>query len=121
MKTFLGVLLLAGSLAHAPADTTLPPGPVIGIGTELRSADHQPVVGNVLPGSPADHAGVRAGDRFLRIDDSSVSKLSLVEIAGRLRGAVGSPVRLTVLRHGNERTFKMHREILLLPGSHLPQ
>jgi C-terminal processing protease CtpA/Prc len=118
-ETLLCILLLAGSLAHA--DTTLPPGPVIGIGTELRSADHQPVVGTVLPGSPADKAGVRPGDRFLRIDDSSVSKLSLVEIAVRLRGAVGSPVRLTVLRHGNERTFKMQREILLLPGSHLPQ
>ncbi len=119
MKAFLCTLLLACSLAHA--DATLPPGPVIGIGTELRSTNHQPVIGHVLPGSPADKAGLRAGDRFVRIDDSSVSNLSLVEIAGRLRGAVGSPIHVTVLRHGGERTFAMHREILLMPGSHLPQ
>jgi C-terminal processing protease CtpA/Prc len=120
MKTYLcAFLLLACTLAQA--DTTLPPGPVIGIGTELRSADHQPVVGHVLPGSPADKAGLRAGDRFVRINDTSVSNLPLVEVASRLRGAVGSPIRVTVSRHGGERTFVMKREILLMPGSHLPQ
>jgi C-terminal processing protease CtpA/Prc len=106
MKAFLCTLVLvACSLAHA--DTTLPPGPVIGIGTELRSADHQPIVGQVLPGSPADK--------------TSVSNLSLVEVASRLRGAVGSPIRVTVFRHGGERTFAMKREILVMPGSRLPQ
>jgi C-terminal processing protease CtpA/Prc len=120
MKAFLCTLVLvACSLAHA--DTTLPPGPVIGIGTELRSADHQPIVGQVLPGSPADKAGLRAGDRFVRIDETSVSNLSLVEVASRLRGAVGSPIRVTVFRHGGERTFAMKREILVMPGSRLPQ
>jgi carboxyl-terminal processing protease len=120
MKPFLLAFLLF-ACSWVEADTTLPPGPVIGIGTELRSDHHQPIVGNVLPGSPADKAGLRQGDRFLRIDDSNVTNLSLVEVAGKLRGAVGSPIHVTVLRHGGEKTFAMKREILLMPGSHLPQ
>ena len=122
MKDSLAALaLLLITFSPCLADTPLPPGPVIGIGTELRAAGHHPVVGTVLPDSPADKVGIKSGDRFLRIDGGNVDGLTLVQIAGRLRGAVGSPIHVTVLRHGEEKTFEMHREILLLPGSHLPQ
>ncbi len=119
MKAFLCALLLV-TCSLAQADT-LPPGPVIGIGTELRSVDHQSVIGQVLPGSPADKAGLRTGDRFLRIDNTNVADLSRVQIAGRLRGAVGSPVQVTVQRGSRQKTYVMKRAILLMPGAHLPE
>jgi carboxyl-terminal processing protease len=120
MKAFLLSFLLF-ACSWVEADTTPPPGPVIGIGTELRLDQHQPIVGRVLPGSPAEKAGMRKDDRFVRVDDANVANLSLGALTSKLRGAVGSPVHVTILRHGAEKTFAMKREILLMPGAHLPQ
>jgi len=118
---FLASLLLVSSLALVRADAGLTPGPVIGIGTALRAHDNQPVVASVLPQSPADRAGIKPGDRFERIDDWNVDGQSLVAVASHLRGAIGSRVRVTIMRGTHEKTFAMRRQILLLPGSKLPE
>ena len=93
------------------------PGPIIGIGTEIKSEAGHPVVANVLPDSPADKAGVKAKDRLTKIDHKSVDGLTLLEVAHRLRGNENSKVHLTVDRGGRTKDFDLKREILFLPGT----
>lgn len=49
-------------------------------------------------GSPAQKAGLRAGDRIVKIDDRSVEGKSSDEISPLMKGNIGTPVRITVER-----------------------
>lgn len=55
-----------------------------------------------LPNAPAYAAGIRAGDRILRIDDAATQGMSLKDARALLRGERGSAVVLTVLHEGEE-------------------
>ncbi len=57
--------------------------------------------------TPAHRAGVQAGDLIVRIDDTPVKGLTLNEAVKRMRGKPGSKIRLTILRHGGEKPFKL--------------
>jgi carboxyl-terminal processing protease len=53
---------------------------------------------SVLPGSPAEAAGIVAGDQIRRVDGEPVRDLSLDQAVRKLRGSPGSTVRLGLLR-----------------------
>lgn len=91
-------------------------GVVVGIGVEMAERDGRPVVVSTYPGSPAARAGVRAGDRIIRVNGEDVSALSLSQLAERLRGPAGSEVRLTVLHpDGVVLEVAVRREELHIP------
>ncbi len=71
-----------------------------GVGLEVAEQDGKVVVVAPIEGSPADQAGVRAGDRLLEIDGHSVEAARLDETVDRMRGFVGSAVHLVVSREG---------------------
>ena len=75
-----------------------------GIGVVFNMATDTVVVLNVVNGGPSDKAGVRAGDRIMRIDDSLVAgqKINQSKIVKRLRGPRGTEVRLSLKRAGIE-------------------
>ncbi len=81
-------------------------GTVTGIGVEMAERDGQPVIVTVYPGSPAERAGLRAGERFLSIDGEDVSALSLSGLGERLRGPTGSTFRAT-LRRADGATYEV--------------
>lgn len=56
----------------------------------------EPVVGEVMPDTPAQAAGLQSGDRILRVDGKDVEKFS--DISSRVSINVGEPVALDVLR-----------------------
>ena len=56
---------------------------------------------SIVPGSPAERAGLQAADEIVAIDGTSVAGKSGAAILAKLRGTVGSTVRLTLLRGGN--------------------
>ena len=121
MKAIIAVLatvLLSFHLAFA--DNAATPGPVIGIGTELKAVDGHPVVTHIMPNSPAEKAGIKAGDRILKIDGNSVDGLPLQQVADELHGAAGSRVHLLVQRGDQHKSFSLRRQILILPGSPAP-
>jgi carboxyl-terminal processing protease len=71
-----------------------------GVGLEVAERDGRIAVVTPIDGSPAARAGVRSGDILLEIDGRTVAGGALDEIIDRMRGFVGSTVRLTVERSG---------------------
>lgn len=73
-----------------------------GIGIEFNIFDDTVHVVTVLPDGPSEKAGLRPGDRFLRVGDSAVAGRGIDgdAIRGLLRGPSGSRVDVTLLRDG---------------------
>lgn len=84
-----------------------------GIGTLLQnSADGTIEIIRVYPDSPAEAAGLRAGDVILSVDGEAVSGAdgrSYNDAVNRMRGEDGTPVALSVLRDGETLTFTVVR------------
>jgi C-terminal peptidase prc len=72
-----------------------------GIGAKLGQRRDTTYITGVIPGSPAASAGLQAFDRILAVNDSSVVGTSVDSVVTRIRGPVGSTLRLTVLRPGD--------------------
>ena len=73
-----------------------------GIGVMFNMATDTVIVLNVIHGGPSDKAGVKAGDRIVRIDDSLVAGRKIPQdlVVRRLRGPRGTQVRLALQRQG---------------------
>ncbi len=88
-----------------------------GIGILLED-DVQPYrITKVLPGSPADIAGIRAGDSLVSIDGQMTASRSQNEVVRQLRGRVLSTVSVTIDRpgHGGQRSYELQRKLIVLP------
>ena len=72
-------------------------GSYVGIGVRIEIAtDGFPAVDQVFKGSPADEAGLKAGDELTEVDGKPTSGHGLDEVAGWVRGAAGTTVKLEV-------------------------
>lgn len=71
-------------------------GKVEGIGAEIGVKDRAIVVIAPLPGSPAEGAGVKAGDRIRSIDAQDALGLTLDAAVQRIRGPAGTRVTLVI-------------------------
>src|SRR3989344_1980474 len=76
-----------------------------GIGAELGLKNQQIIVISPLNGSPAQKAGIRAGDAILAVDGHTTSNWTLSQAVEKIRGEKGSSVSLTVL-HKDEKASK---------------
>lgn len=72
----------------------------VGIGAELSQASSFLYVVAPVKGSPADQAGVRAGDVIEYIDGKATRDISLYDARQLLNGVAGSEVKLRILRSG---------------------
>lgn len=66
-----------------------------GIGAELGIKDSQLIVIAPLDGSPAKAAGLKSGDKILKINNQSTYGLSVTDAVGKIRGDAGTKVTLT--------------------------
>lgn len=82
-------------------------GRVLGIGVVLDERAEAPVIISVIDGSPADRAGLRAGDVIARVEDLDAVRLDLDELAELVRGDAGSSVRLGIERPGSGQRFEV--------------
>jgi carboxyl-terminal processing protease len=75
-------------------------GRFFGIGAEIGQRDGHPVIVAPMDGSPAEQAGIQAGDIIVEVDGQPVAGMSLDQIVRMIRGPEGEPVRLAVIHPG---------------------
>ena len=73
-----------------------------GVGMEVGKQDNTLTVIAPLPDTPAERAGILAGDAIIRIDDTSTEGMSIDEAVKLIRGEKGTEVVLTVFREGED-------------------
>lgn len=73
-----------------------------GIGIFVSPVDEGILIGHVMKGSPAIRAGLLDGDIITKIDGESVPELGYNEAVNKVAGEIGTIVRLTVLRNGED-------------------
>ena len=72
-----------------------------GIGAEIGIKEERLTIIAPLPGTPADQAGLRAGDKILAIDGLDTRGIALDYAVSIIRGKRGTTVVLTILSNGN--------------------
>jgi carboxyl-terminal processing protease len=75
-------------------------GHFVGIGVEVRLKGGHVVIVVPLDGSPAQRAGLQAGDMILKVNGRDVTGLPLDQVVERISGKAGTSVSLTILRPG---------------------
>jgi carboxyl-terminal processing protease len=71
-----------------------------GLGIQIGLKDERLTVIAPIEGTPADRAGVLAGDRIVKIDGTTTKDLTLMDAVNKMRGAKGTKVTLTLEREG---------------------
>ncbi len=89
-------------------------GTFSGIGAELGSKDGMVVVVAPLADSPAEKAGLAAGDIILAVDGEDATKLTVDQVVARVRGVEGTEVTLSVVHEGADKAedIKITRSII---------
>lgn len=89
-----------------------------GVGMEISSKNGILQVVSPLEGTPAQKAGIRAGDKILKIDDKLTADMTVEEAVSLIRGPQGTEVNLTILRSEWEssKEFKIKRAIIEIPS-----
>ncbi len=76
-----------------------------GLGIEVTQQEGFVKVVSPIDGTPADAAGMEAGDFITHVDGQSLLGLTLDEAVGMMRGPVGSEIIITVVREGEDEPF----------------
>ncbi|HLY14585.1 MAG TPA: S41 family peptidase [Candidatus Limnocylindrales bacterium] len=75
-------------------------GTVVGIGAGMSTVNGQPIIQSVIPGSPAEKAGLVGGDTVLSVDGVSTDGESVDTVVSKIRGDAGTTVTLSILHTG---------------------
>ncbi len=76
-----------------------------GLGIEVTQEEGFVKVVSPMDGTPADAAGIQAGDFITHVDGESVLGLTLDQAVDKMRGPVGSEIIITVVRDGRSEPF----------------
>ena len=85
-----------------------------GLGIEITMQAGLVKVISPIEGTPADKAGIKAGDFIIRINDTQVKGLNLFEAVSMMRGKVGTKINLVIRRENidDELKFTLTRGII---------
>ena len=78
-----------------------------GLGIEVGMEDGFVKVIAPIDGTPAQRAGVEAGDLVIRLDDTPVKGMSLADAVKVMRGEPGTDIVLTIVREGVDRPIRI--------------
>jgi len=88
-----------------------------GVGMEIGVKDKVLTVVTPLEGTPAYQAGIRAGDKILKIDDKITDGMTTEEAVSIIRGKKGTQVTLTITRKdfAEPKKFTITRDVIQIP------
>ncbi|MDB5238435.1 MAG: ctpA [Candidatus Kaiserbacteria bacterium] len=88
-----------------------------GVGMEIDVKDQTLVVVTPLKGSPAEAAGIKAGDQVLKINGQETTGMDVTAAVKIIRGPKGSVVTLTMMRSGwtAPKEIKVTRQVINVP------
>ena len=78
-----------------------------GLGIEVGMEDGFVKIISPIDDTPAQRAGLQAGDLIIRIDDKPIKGMSLNDAVKVMRGRPGTSITLTVVREGHDKPFKV--------------
>jgi len=78
-----------------------------GLGIEVEMEGGFVKVISPIDDTPAQKAGIKAGDLIIRIDDTVVKGLSLNDAVKKMRGKPGTSITLTIMREGKQQPLKL--------------
>jgi carboxyl-terminal processing protease len=89
-----------------------------GVGMEIGIRQKQLQVIAPLEGTPAKRAGVRSGDRIIKIGDTVTEGMSVEKAVSLIRGPKGTEVTLTLFREGWEegKEIAIVRDVIIIPS-----
>ncbi len=93
-------------------------GSYTGIGIEVSDVDGAITVVTPIAGSPAARSGIQSGDQVIAVDGLAVESNNLQQTIGRLRGQVGTKVKVTVLRDDVAIDHEMRRQVIRVASVH---
>ncbi len=92
-------------------------GNFVGLGIELKASGGALAIVKVIPNSPAERAGLRAGDRIAEVDGKVTSEMTTDQAADLLQGQEGSIVKIVaVSTNGSSRRLSIRREHVEVPS-----
>ena len=86
-----------------------------GIGAEIGMRSKHPTVIRLLDESPAKEAGVKVDDIIVSVNEQSVSGLTVDQVVEKIRGEIGTSVKLDVLRDDKSETITVTRQHITSP------
>ncbi len=88
-----------------------------GVGMEIAVRDQVLTVVTPLKGTPAERAGIRSGDKIIKIDGKATNTMDVDGAIKLIRGPRGTQVALTIVREGlaEPREIKVTRDIINVP------
>jgi len=78
-----------------------------GLGIEVTMEDGLVKVVAPIDDTPAAKAGVQAGDLIAKLDGEEVKGLTLNQAVDKMRGAVATPIKLTIIRKGQDKPLEL--------------
>lgn len=78
-----------------------------GLGIEVNMEDGFVKVVSPIDDTPAQRAGIKAGDIIIKIDQTPVKGLTLNDAVKMMRGKVGSEITLSIIREGQEKPLQI--------------
>jgi carboxyl-terminal processing protease len=92
-------------------------GNFVGLGVELKAQDRALLILKVIPGSPAEKAGIHAADRIVAVDGQTTHDLTTDQAANLLQGKEGTFVEVTLLApDASTRRLRIRREQIEAPS-----
>ncbi len=88
-----------------------------GIGAEIGIQDNRPTIISPIKGTPAESAGIMAGDKILEINGESTEEMTLTQAVMKIRGKAGTEVNLKIDRNGEILEIKVQRAKIDIPTS----
>ena len=87
-----------------------------GIGAEIGLRSNKPTIIKPLENSPAQKAGIKAGESIVKVNDEASSDWSVEKVVSKIRGEVGTSVKLTLLSGSQTREVSVVRQNIVSPA-----